>query len=29
MLTFNLAAGVPPGMIGLAVNAVKENILII
>jgi len=29
MLTFNLAAGVPPGIIGLAVNAVKEYILII
>jgi len=26
VLTFSLAAGVPPGIIGLAVNAANKNI---
>lgn len=29
MITFNLAAGVPPGIIGLAVNAVNKYIVLI
>lgn len=29
MLTFSLAAGVPPGIIGLAVNAVNKYIFLI